>query len=57
MDEELSGLLAPGFIKEVQPPDWIANPVLVPKKNMTWQMCIDYTSLNKVCPKDPFHLL
>jgi hypothetical protein len=57
MDEELSGLLAPGFIKEVQPPDWIANPVLVPKKNRTWQMCIDYTSLNKVCPKDPFHLL
>jgi hypothetical protein len=33
MGEELSRLLAAGFIKEIQHPDWIANPVLVPKKN------------------------
>jgi hypothetical protein len=26
------------------------------KKNNTWSMCIDYTSLNKACPKDPFVL-
>ena len=36
--EELSKLLAAGFIKEVQHPDWIANPVLVPKKNGKWRM-------------------
>ena len=30
--EELSKLLAAGFIKEVQHPDWIANPVLVRKR-------------------------
>jgi hypothetical protein len=36
--------------------DWLANPVLVLKKNNTWRMCIDYTSLNKACPKDPFVL-
>jgi hypothetical protein len=47
MDEELSRLLATGFVKEVQHPDWIANPVLVPKKNRRWWMCVDYTSLNK----------
>src|ERR1041385_3186945 len=41
---------------EVFYPDWLANPVLVPKKNGTWRMCIDYTCLNKVCPKDPFAL-
>jgi hypothetical protein len=29
---------------------------LVLKKNNTWRMCIDYTSLNKACPKDPFTL-
>jgi putative transposase len=38
---------------EVFYPDWLANPVLVLKKNNTWCMCIDYTSLNKACPKDP----
>jgi hypothetical protein len=57
MGEELSRLLATGFIKEVQCPDWIANPVLMPKKNGKWQMCVDYTSLNKACPKNPFPLL
>jgi hypothetical protein len=56
MGEELSMLLATGFVKEIQHPDWIANPVLVPKKNGKWGMCVDYTSLNKVCPKDPFPL-
>jgi hypothetical protein len=36
--------------------DWLVNPVLVLKKNNTWCMCIDYMSLNKACPKDPFAL-
>src|SRR3954465_11143951 len=36
--------------------EWLANPVLVLKKNETWHMCIDYTDLNKACPKDPFAL-
>ena len=54
--EEITRLLAAGFIKEVFHPDWLANPVLVRKKNGTWRMCIDYTSLNKACPKDPFPL-
>jgi hypothetical protein len=54
--EEIARLLAAGFIMEVFYPDWWANPVLVLKKNNTWRMCIDYTSLNKACPKDPFAL-
>jgi hypothetical protein len=33
MGEELSRLLAAGFVKEVQHLDWIANPVLILKKN------------------------
>ena len=36
--------------------EWLANPVLVLKKNGTWRMCIYYTDLNKACPKDPFAL-
>jgi hypothetical protein len=31
MGEELSRLLAAGFVKEIQHPNWIANPILVPK--------------------------
>jgi hypothetical protein len=51
---ELRKLLEAGFIKEVFHPTWLANPVLVKKKNGKWQMCVDYTSLNKACPKVPF---
>jgi hypothetical protein len=53
---ELRKLLEAGFIKEVFHPTWLANPVLVKKKNGKWHMCIDYTSLNKACPKVPFPL-
>jgi hypothetical protein len=54
--EEVNRLLAAGFIIEIKHPKWLANPVLVLKKNKTWRMCIDYTSLNSACPKDPFVL-
>ena len=48
--KELAKLLVAGFIKEVYHPEWLANPVLVQR------MCVDYTDLNKHCPKDPFGL-
>jgi len=53
---EITRLLAAGFIKEVYHPDWLANPILVRKKNNEWRICVDYTDLNKHCPKDPFGL-
>jgi hypothetical protein len=56
MGEELSEILAASFLKKVQHLDWIANSILVPKKSLKWQMCVDYMSLNKACPKDPFPL-
>ena len=54
--EEIAKLLAPGFIKEVYHSDWLANPVLVKKKNGKWRMCVDYTSLNMACLKDHYPL-
>ena len=60
--DEIARLLAAGFIMEVLHPDWLANPVLVEKQNddsnvaVVWRMCIDYTDLNKACPKDHFPL-
>ncbi|KAK0594133.1 hypothetical protein LWI29_002243 [Acer saccharum] len=54
--EEVSKLLAAGSIREVKYPEWVANVVLVKKKNNQWRMCVDFTDLNKACPKDSFPL-
>ena len=48
---EVAMLLDAGFIKEVYHPDWLANTVLVPKKNKGWRMCVDYTDLNHFLQK------
>ena len=49
--------MAAGFIQEVYHPEWLANVVLVKKVNEKWRMCVDFTDLNKACPKDSFPLL
>ena len=54
--EEVTKLLTTGFIREVYYPDWLANVVLVKKTNGKWRMCVDFTDLNKACPKDSFPL-
>ena len=54
--EEMAKLLVGGFIKEVYHPKWLANLVLVRKKSRKWRMCVEYTGLNKACPKDIFPL-
>ena len=54
--KEITRLLAAKFIREVYHPDWLVNPVLVPKKDKELRMCVDYTDLNKACPKDLFML-
>ena len=41
-------------IKEVFYREWLANTVVVKKKNWKWQVCVDFTDLKKACPKDPF---
>ena len=54
--EEVARLLTVGFIREVYYPDWLVNVVLVKKANGKWRMCVDFTNLNKACPKESFHL-
>ena len=41
-------------IKEVYYPEWLANTVVVKKKTRKWCVCVDFTNLNKGCPKGPF---
>ena len=49
-------LLDANVIREVKYSEWLANIVLVPKKNGKMRMCIDFIDLNKACKKDLFPL-
>jgi hypothetical protein len=53
---EVKRLLSAGVIREVKYPEWLANTVMVKKANGKWIICIDFTDLNKACPKDEFPL-
>ena len=54
--EEVQKLTLAKFIREVYYPDWLANVVMVKKANGKWRMCVDFTDLNKACPKDSYPL-
>ena len=54
--EEVNRLIEAGAIKEILYPTWLSNTVVIKKRNGKWRVCIDFTDLNKVCPKDPFPL-
>jgi len=54
--DETQKLLVAGHIREVQYPEWLANVVLVKKSSGKWRMCVDFTDLNKACPKDSYPL-
>jgi hypothetical protein len=54
---EVHRLLEAKFIEPVAYPTWFSNVVMVQKKSGKWRMCIDFTSLNKACPKDNFRCL
>jgi len=45
-----------GFLAVAKYPQWVANVVLVPKKDEKVRMCVDYQDLNRASPKDDFPL-
>ena len=51
---EVQRLKEAEVIREVFFPEWLTNTVVVKKKNDKWRVCVDFTYLNRVCPKDPF---
>jgi len=53
---EADKLLSAGFIEEAHYTTWLSNVVLVKKANGKWRMCVDYTNLNKACPRDAYPL-
>ena len=54
--EEVQKLTLAKFIREVYYPDCLANVVMVKKANGKWRKCVDFTNLNKACPKDSYPL-
>ena len=57
INEKIHRLQKANFIREIEEAIWVAKPVLVPEKyTPVLRMCIDYTGLNKHCPKDHFPL-
>ena len=53
---EITKLKKAGAIKEVFYPQWLVNIVVVKKKTGKWCVCVDFTDLNRACPKDPFSM-
>ncbi|GKV50078.1 hypothetical protein SLEP1_g56795 [Rubroshorea leprosula] len=56
IEEEVAKLKEAGFIQEITFSEWLSNVVMVKKANGKWRMCVDFTDLNKVCPKDNYPL-
>ena len=56
MKTNVDKLLKVDFIKNVDYSTWFANVMLIKKANGYWRMCIDFTNLNKTCPKNNFLL-
>ena len=54
MRSEVRRLKEAGAIREAFFPEWLANTVVVKKKNGKWRVCVDFMDLNRACPKDPF---
>ena len=45
--EEVARLLAAEFIHEIYHSEWLANVVMVPKKDNSLRMCIDFKHINR----------
>ena len=56
INEEVGKLLQAGAIREVEYPEWLANVALFKKANGKWRLCIDFTDVNRACPKNSFPL-
>ena len=56
INEEVDKLLQEGAIREVEYPEWLANVVLIKKANGKWRLCINFTDVNRACPKESFPL-
>lgn len=54
---EVKQLLKQGFTEECPYSKWLTNVRLVKKLSGAWTICVDFTDLNKTCPKDNHPLI
>nr|GFA11805.1 hypothetical protein [Tanacetum cinerariifolium] len=45
-----------GILRKAKHQTWVSNPVMVKKSDGGWRMCMDFTDINKACPKDCYPL-
>ncbi|XP_057481981.1 uncharacterized protein LOC130768891 [Actinidia eriantha] len=56
IEDEVNKLIRANVVREAHYLDWLANVVVAPQKGGKWRVCVDFTDLNKACPKDSFPL-
>ncbi|GJT38716.1 hypothetical protein Tco_0938581 [Tanacetum coccineum] len=54
--KETEELMKAGILWKVKHQTWVSNPVMVKKSDGGWRMCVDFTDINKACPKDCYPL-
>ncbi|GJR43955.1 reverse transcriptase domain-containing protein [Tanacetum coccineum] len=54
--KEVEELMKARILLRVKNPMCVANPGMVKKSDRGWRMCVDFTNINKACPKDCYPL-
>ncbi|GJU34170.1 hypothetical protein Tco_1182524 [Tanacetum coccineum] len=57
IQEEVSKLVEAKIMRDVHYHNWILNSVMVKRHDDSWRMCVNFTDLNKSCPKDCYPLM
>ncbi|GJX23485.1 hypothetical protein Tco_0227930 [Tanacetum coccineum] len=50
--KEAEELTKAGILRKVKHQTWVANPVMGKKNDEGWRMCVNFTDINKACPKN-----
>ncbi|GJW06734.1 reverse transcriptase domain-containing protein [Tanacetum coccineum] len=54
--KEVEELMKAGILWKAKHQTWVANPIMVKKSDGGLRMCVDFTDINKSCPKDYYPL-
>ncbi|GKB94777.1 hypothetical protein Tco_0980914 [Tanacetum coccineum] len=54
--KEVEELKRAGIHKETRYQTWVANTIMEKKTDGSWRICVDFTDINKACPKDCYSL-